>query len=201
MAVGDIYELAFDQTVHGIPATNVMRFRETVTDAANPLAGATELNEAFFENIVPTWQALTCPEWSGICLKSRKILPVGGVRSVKILPTTIGSRTIVEAWPANQSATATFYTTPGSGNRFNRSFFTGLALSDEVKGLLTSAARVLITNLLGQLLLTITPTASPYAFIYNVLVDAGATALASVKQEVRSQTRKTRSRTQELCEE
>ena len=201
MAVDDIFELSFDQTVHGIPATNVFRFRETSTDATNPNIGGQQLIEAFEEDIVPVWQALCVQQWQGVCIKARKILPIGGVRSVKILPDTNGDRTLVEGCPTNQSAVATLYTMPGSDNRFNWNFFTGLAITDETKGILTDAARALLVTLLGRLVVSISPSASPYVFLYQVLVEAGTLALDHAKTEIRSQVRKNRSRTQTLCDE
>lgn len=196
MAVDDVYQIAVDQTLHGILLTNLFHYKQLVGGSGDD---EQDLIDAFAEDVQPAWEAALSLDWSITCYRSRQVSGSGAFpETLEVVTGAVGDLT-GNAFPANAVAVISWYSQTYSKAGRGRSFFSGIRMDDEHENT-WQAAQMTLLNLLGAALVgTITDSVSGGSFESVIWGGSPATSKKIVKREVRPQVRKLINRTNKSC--
>lgn len=194
MPAGDIWQLSCDQTLDGVALTNVHYFRQIDADTV-PVMGA-ELALAYFTTIQPVQLNCQNPNLLVVQYRARRVAPVPS-QPVVFLSGVNGTRAGACLAP-NIPALLSFFSLPGGApiprTRVAKTFLSALNEDDFIDGVWNAALRILIEAFADALLgVLISPAGTSFEKI--VWDTAAGVARKTVLREVRSSTRKLRSRT------
>lgn len=198
MPIGSTYSLAVDQQLHINAISNIFNYRQT--------GGASDDDEqalmnAFFADVMTTWQDLVTDQWSAVCMRAREVSADGTRPEVLQLLTGIsGSITNEEALPTNVVACISFYSETYDRTGRGRNYFSGSPVSAENENTWDNPHLVKLDALGTALINNITDGATSTTF--ERVIWGGepvATAKPVIKHEGNPEVRKLRRRTRTLC--
>ena len=74
MPVGSTYQLAVDQSLHGVLCTNIFYFTQLLGGSGDD---EDDLIASFKEDVVPQWQACLSVDWQITCYRARRVSGTG----------------------------------------------------------------------------------------------------------------------------
>ena len=196
MPIGEVYQLAVDQSLHGVLVTNIFYYNMLV-DGAGP--DEEQLFDAFKEDAIPTWRDACTSQWSVTCLRARRVSGVGTFpESLEVITGSAGT-ILEEALPANCVAVCSWYSQTYTKTGRGRSYFSGGPLSGEDTNTWQAAQMTLWNAIAAILQGTITDSVSAGSFERTLWSGTPPAKRDVVKREMRPQVRKLRSRTTRAC--
>lgn len=196
MGVGDIYQLAVDQALHGVLLTNVLHVEQLIGGSGDD---EDDLFAAFKEDSLPTWKLAVSAQLSFTCLRARQVSGVGSfAEALEVLAAQQGIL-LGEALPANNVAVVSWYSETYSKSGRGRSYLSGCRIEDEDENTWVEAQFILLETMSLLLGGTWTDSVSGASFARTIWGGSPATAKDIVKREVRPQVRKLRGRTTKAC--
>lgn len=196
MAVGDVYQLAVNQSLHGISCANVFHFEQT-SDTSPGVRPENSLMEAFKEDIVPSWQPLATTDWKINCYTARKVSPGGGpqyLKSESIFGTATG-----ESLAVSTCCLASFYSGQGTPRGRGRKFFTGVPITSANAGRLSGPALTTLTTLIDLLIQAIKWSSDNADFIMRIFSTIDGIKRAIVHAQAKPTLTKQSSRVARIC--
>lgn len=196
MAIGDIYQLALNQTVHGVAVANVYNF-EQLSDVDPGEDPEVSLQEAFIEHIVPLQALLSSQDWATTCTTCRKVRPTGGVRFAIPVATTGG--VLNDALAANTAILASVYSRVGGPRGRGRHWYSGISKIDQTTGRLDATALILFGNLMERLIQSISWASDNADFILRIISSVDAVIRVADDVQCRVRVRYLKSRRDRIC--
>lgn len=196
MPVGSTYQLAVDQSLHGVLCTNIFYWTQTQTGSGDD---EQDLIDAFKEDGTPAWQACLSDEWQITCYRARRVSGTGTFAEKFEVATGIDGDLTGAALPANAVAVISWYSETYSKAGRGRSYFSGCQMIDELENTWNSTQYALLELLGFAIQDGVADSVSGAIFDRTLWGGNPATAKPVVKREVRAQVRKLRGRTTRSC--
>lgn len=195
MAVGDLYQVAFHQTVHNVNCVNVFHFKQTGASSDD----VPQLIQAFLDNVIDVARLAFAVEWVPLCVDVNRILPTEGSHRFGLIPSGNEGQDAGECMPANQVAAVTWYTSAPTKKGRGRTWFSGFAEEREGRNNLTQPGLVLLQDLASVLRTELVGTVPDGTWQLHVYSTTDETSLEVEAFEARSPFKKLRSRTPRIC--
>ncbi|GAG73764.1 unnamed protein product, partial [marine sediment metagenome] len=74
MPVGSTYQIAVDQSLHGVLCTNIFYFSQLETGSGDD---EQDLMDAFKEDGMPAWRLCLSVDWAATCYRVRRVSGTG----------------------------------------------------------------------------------------------------------------------------
>lgn len=192
MAVGDVYQLAHNQSLYGVQVVNVLHYQTEI----EPTSGTEEADIAteFLTGVIGPMFTNLSTAWTSDCMVVRKLGPGASTPYTQLtgLPGTVAG----EAMPPNAVGVLSFYTDDFTKSGRGRTYISGMLTSDEADNCWTDAAAArldLIAQAIRDDLDAIGGGTGTYAS--GIWTGTPKTFKNTIIREVRSQVRKLRGRT------
>ncbi|GAG55478.1 unnamed protein product [marine sediment metagenome] len=196
MSVGDVYQLAVDQVLHGVLLTNVFHFEQTIDGSGDDEA---DLFAAFEEDGLPNWKLAVSAQLMFTCLRARQVSGVGAFpESLLVLTGDVGAL-LEEALPANCVAVISWYSQTYSKSGRGRSFISGAPVPSEDENTWEEAQYDLFNTMANSLGTPFIDSVSGASFALAIWGGTPGAAKDVAKFETRPQVRKLRGRTTRAC--
>lgn len=153
MALNDVWELTYVQTVNGTRISNVYFYRQATSDGADD--PRENLGKGFDQGPAQVFQAELSFGWEGLCYEIRKV-DVTGQQFFRELSTTGVGAELGEAYNAATCATIATFTATGSHDGTGRTFIAGFPITYENRNNLTGDGLTAIDLIGDALILPIT---------------------------------------------
>lgn len=196
MGVGDIYQAAVDQSLHGVAMTNVFHFEQTFAGTGEDekdLAGAIE------DDILPTWILAMSDDWEAVCIRTRQVSGTGSFPEELTLLTGQTGSIVGDALPANNVAVISWYSETYTKSGRGRSYYSGADMDNQSENTWEVDQVVLWDNLANVTASEITDASSGAKFKLNLWTGTPKTAKSVVRYDSRNAVRKLRGRTTRSC--
>lgn len=183
MAIGDVYNLAVNQTLYGANIANVYAF-EQLSDISTAASPEESLMEAWVENQLPLQKAMSVNGWAMTCLTARKVRPTSGVQHFLYNQDT--GDILQEGNPATTCCIASLYSNLVGPRGRGRKFISGIGIDANDKGRLDTAALSLFDTFVQGFLQTLNWSLDNADFIIRILstVDGIIRAVQSARSQV-----------------
>lgn len=193
MAVDDIYRVVHNQSLYGVALVNVHYYKQTGTTTSG--TSEADLAERFDVSVANTGMATNLAnDWTSDCIVVREIT-AGASTATERITGDAGTAGAGEAFPPNAVAVISAYTATFSKSGRGRWYISGMLLDDEEDNCWDAAAFTRIELIRDSFGDALTGGAGGGTFQTGLWSSTPATFKPLVKNEVRSQVRKLRSRT------
>jgi len=196
MAVGDVYQLGVNQTLYGVQLANIYSF-EQLADTTPGTSPEDSLIQAFLEHLTPLQAAMSVIPWSTTCFTAIRVRPTGGVQFV--VPAATPGLLTGEGNAVTTCCLASLYSSTVGPRGRGRKFFSGIPVTGNQFGRLSTASLALFTTFLDRLLLVIKWAADNAQFILRIISSVDAIIRDVVKYHQRVALTKQRSRLGRIC--